>query len=242
MKSVFRRKDLKLIYHEEEDKEDIYEYRCPCGKGRVRIYIDYFCGRAQKPFIDIRCDKCSKKYIGMTPIGRLASEWKLITKNEYKKQYDVTENFTGGTKYTSEEWVEYYRVKEISENGGYYKYDYTSFAEFEKVEPLCKKIICDQAILYCRRTNNVSRGTIEFYISSEKQKSHKRLLRFMIDNGLVKRNDKGELYNIKFHENNPSQEELMGIKVEPKFRLGDFFDLITGELICENCQKNDKKQ
>lgn len=76
-------------------------------------------------------------------------------------------------------------------------------------------------------------GVICFYCNGYEAEEHKRILRFMLDNGLIQRTKAGKLYNISFKFDNQTRagEYTHNDNFEGKIKLEQFVDLYTGEWI-----------
>ena len=71
-----------------------------------------------------------------------------------------------------------------------------------------------------------------FCLNGNDRKGHKRILSYMLDNGLVRRTKSGKLYNISFKFDSETYAgKYKGSGFSGKIKLADFVDLETGEFI-----------
>ena len=75
-------------------------------------------------------------------------------------------------------------------------------------------------------------GVYCFRLSGNDREGHKRILSYMLDNGLVRRTKSGKLYNISFKFDSETYAgKYKGSGFSGKIKLADFVDLETGEFI-----------
>lgn len=109
------------------------------------------------------------------------------------------------------------------------------FADQEFAVDICQKAI-DEGVCYeCKCTNmsvvNTPQGVICFYLNGDDTENHRRVLRFMLDNDLIRKTKSGKLYNISFKFDSQTRGGEYGADFEGKIKLERFVDLQTGEFI-----------
>lgn len=98
------------------------------------------------------------------------------------------------------------------------------------VADVCKKAI-EEDVVQVDKHSNKKEGVACFYIEYDDINAHKKLLQFMVNNGLIMRTKSGKLYNISFKLDNQTRAKKYGNNFKPKLKLSDFIDLYTGEWI-----------
>ena len=111
-----------------------------------------------------------------------------------------------------------------------YFFDDQSFAQ-----KICEKAIEERACYECKCTDmeieHPKSGVICFYLNGDDIENHKRVIRFMIDNQLIRKTKKGRYYNMSFNFDDQTRAGEYGDNFEGKIKLEDFIDLDTGEWI-----------
>lgn len=74
-------------------------------------------------------------------------------------------------------------------------------------------------------------GVICFYLNGDDTENHKRVIQFMMSNGLIRKTKTGRYYNISFKYNEQTRAGEYGDDFEGKIKLDQFIDLNTGEWI-----------
>lgn len=80
-------------------------------------------------------------------------------------------------------------------------------------------------------TNKESTGVICFYLNCDDIENHKRVIKFMMDNDLIRKTKTGKFYNNSFKFNNQTRAGEYGNDFEGKLKLDQFIDLTTGKFI-----------
>lgn len=111
----------------------------------------------------------------------------------------------------------------------------------EFIEGICKKAIEENVVKECKHTNPISVGLNPFggantavacfYINGDDNDAHKRVLKFFIDNNLIRRTKTGKLYNISFKYDSQTHDGQYGAEFESNIKLANFVDPETGEFI-----------
>lgn len=109
------------------------------------------------------------------------------------------------------------------------------FDDQEFAQNICQKAI-DEGVCYeCKCTDMemqaVPTGVICFYLNGDDLENHKRVIRFMLVNDLVRKTKSGKYYNISFKFDNQTRAGEYGADFEGKIKLEKFVDLKTGEFV-----------
>lgn len=72
-------------------------------------------------------------------------------------------------------------------------------------------------------------GVICFYVNGDDTENHKRVIRFMMENNLIRKTKKGTYYNISFKFDKQTSCREYGADFEGRLKLENFIDLQTGE-------------
>ena len=109
------------------------------------------------------------------------------------------------------------------------------FNDQEFAKDICRKAI-DEGVCYeckCSDLDMISenKGVLCFYLNADDVENHKRIIKFMMDNNLIRKTDSGRYYDISFKFDNQTKSGEYGTDFEGKIKLSDFVDLETGEWI-----------
>lgn len=75
-------------------------------------------------------------------------------------------------------------------------------------------------------------GVCSLYLNGNDRESHKRVLRYMLDNGLIRKTKSGKPYNISFkYDSQTYAGKYKGSGFSGEIKLADFVDLETGEFV-----------
>lgn len=109
------------------------------------------------------------------------------------------------------------------------------FNDQEFAKSICEKAISEEVCLECKCSNLIaqgeSKGVICFYCEGDDIEAHKRIIKFMIDNDLIRRTNTGKLYNNSFKFDDQTRAHEYGGDFEGKIKLEEFVNLQTGEFI-----------
>lgn len=79
---------------------------------------------------------------------------------------------------------------------------------------------------------STKQGVCCFHLNGNDREGHKRILSYLLDNGLVRKAKSGKLYNISFKNDAETYAgKYKGSGFYGKIKLADFVDLETGEFI-----------
>lgn len=109
------------------------------------------------------------------------------------------------------------------------------FQDIEFAMQMCQKAI-DEGVCYeCKCTDmslmSAPTGVICFYLNGDDLNNHKRVIEFMINNGLIRKTKTGKLYNISFKFDSQTRAHEYGADFEGAIKLDAFVDLNTGKWI-----------
>lgn len=109
------------------------------------------------------------------------------------------------------------------------------FDNQEFAQQICQKAIDENACYECKCTDMekamTSTGVICFYANGDDVENHKRIIRFLLENGLIRRTKMGKLYNISFKFDHQTKMGEYGADFNGKIKLDQFVDLQTGQFI-----------
>ena len=100
---------------------------------------------------------------------------------------------------------------------------------------ICEKAIAENACYKCKcadmEVSDYEKGVICFYLNGDDIENHHRVIQFMMDNKLIQKTKKGQLYNISFKFDDQTRNGEYGAEFEGRIKLEQFIDLNTGEWI-----------
>lgn len=163
---------------------------------------------------------------------------KLIeNKEKYFKEEKIGEVF----KLTQFGWI-YFLVKNRGskiDNVGKWMYFFDDKEEdFEKnIEKLCLNAVKEGVIQECKYTHpdfmreisTCKTGVACFYLNCNDTEGHKRIIKYFIDNDLIRKTKTGKYYNISFKLDAQTDKGEYGDDFKATIKLEDFIDLYTGE-------------
>lgn len=102
---------------------------------------------------------------------------------------------------------------------------------------VCEKAIAENVCYDCKctdmeRTGKES-GVICFYINGDDIESHRKVIKFMLDNNLFPKIKSGRFKNMSFKFDDQTRAGEYGTDYDGKIKLEQFIDLNTGEWIGE---------
>ena len=97
---------------------------------------------------------------------------------------------------------------------------------------ICKKAIEENVCFECKCTDiarvKSATGVVCFYTNGDDINGHNRIIRFMLENDLIKKTKTGRLYNISFKYDSQTRLRLYGTSFKGTIKLEDLVDLKTG--------------
>ncbi len=107
------------------------------------------------------------------------------------------------------------------------------FDNQEFAKKICQKAVDDEVCYECKCTDMETmmtpQGVICFYVNGDDMENHKKVIRFMMDNDLIRKTKTGKLYNISFKFDNQTRAGEYGENYSGEIKLEYFVDLMTGE-------------
>ncbi len=110
------------------------------------------------------------------------------------------------------------------------------FSNLSHAAEACARAVLSSAVAECKHSSASTvrvrkTGVMCFYLNGDDREAHKRVLTFMIGNGLVRKTKTGRLYNIPFKYDEQTRAGEYGDNFEAEMKLNDFVDLDTGEFL-----------
>lgn len=105
---------------------------------------------------------------------------------------------------------------------------------------ICETAITTSVVNSCKHSNGET-GMICFYIDGTDLAAHQRVIRFMLDNQLIRKTEAGKLFDIAFKFDLQTVSGEYGQKVKAVMRLPDFIDLRTGDFFTDEEIKRNVK-
>jgi len=125
-------------------------------------------------------------------------------------------------------WVYYLGEKKDIDTEKVGKWMYF-FGDKNFVAEICKKAIGENITDSCKHTNNAETGVACFYVNIDDEEGHRKIIKFFLDNNLIKRTKSGKLANVSFKLDNQTRAGEYGDEFQAKINLEKFVDLMTGE-------------
>ena len=139
----------------------------------------------------------------------------------------ITERFGGWFWYESNEKS---KLEECKCGKWMYFFDNQLLAQ-----QMCEKAISEHACHACKctdmETKEVTTGVLCFYLNGDDIENHKRIIQFMLDNGLISKTKSGRYYNISFKFDDQTRAGEYGANFEGVLKLDQFIDLKSGAWI-----------
>ena len=109
------------------------------------------------------------------------------------------------------------------------------FTDQSFAQQICEKAIEEHVCYECKCSDMSAQmdpnGVICFYLNGDDTENHKRVIQFMMHNGLIRKTRTGRYYNISFKYDEQTRAGEYGEDFEGKIKLDQFIDLNTGEWI-----------
>lgn len=104
------------------------------------------------------------------------------------------------------------------------------FKDRQFVEVICKNAIERNIVEECKHSN-ADDGVACFYLNDDDTDGHRRVIKYFLENDLIRKTKKGRLYNISFKHDTQTLAGEYGENYHSDIKLADFVDLETGEII-----------
>ena len=102
------------------------------------------------------------------------------------------------------------------------------FGDIEFAAKVCQEAVETDIVAEAKHSDS-SEGVCCFYLNGDDLASHKRVIQFFLENGLIQRTKTGRLYNISFKYDDQTQAGQYGKHYYPEIKLDQFIDLATVE-------------
>lgn len=141
-------------------------------------------------------------------------------------------------KINSPAWIYYVdidREPELQFNCGKWMYFFDSSRKsLDFVESICEKIVKIGVAIESKHSNRdyvciQGTGVCCFYCNGSDIEAHKKILRFLLNNNMIRRTKSGKLTNISFKYDEQTGEGQYGSEFKAKIQLSHFVNLTTGE-------------
>ena len=144
---------------------------------------------------------------------------------------------------SNEAWIFFladgYLEEKIDENAtmGKWMFFFNSSC-IEAVEDICAKAIEQKVLKECKCSNpdgaefrlyDNSQGVACFYCDYNDEAAHKRILKYFIENNLIRKTKSGKLYNVSFKLDEQTENGEYGKDFKGAIKLDRFVDLTTGK-------------
>ncbi len=104
------------------------------------------------------------------------------------------------------------------------------FTDRKTAEKVCKEAV-EKNIVAESKHSNASEGVCCFYLNCDDIETHKKIIKFFIDNNLIRKTKAGKYYNLSFKLDSQTEEGEYGKDFKAEIKLAEFIDLGTGEWI-----------
>lgn len=95
--------------------------------------------------------------------------------------------------------------------------------------------ICEEAIIQniCAETKHTDaeEGVCCFYLNCDDIEAHKRVIKYFLENDLIRKTKTGKLYNISFKLDDQTRAGEYGTDFHSEIKLEQFVNLNTGEFV-----------
>ena len=109
------------------------------------------------------------------------------------------------------------------------------FSDQEFAKTICQKAITEDVCYECKcadlTAHNEKTGPICFYINGDDIEAHKKVIKFMLENNLIRKTKSGRLYDESFKFDNQTRAGEYGSAFNAAIKLSQFLNLYTGEWI-----------
>lgn len=108
--------------------------------------------------------------------------------------------------------------------------------EFEIAQNACKNAIKNHVVVECKHTDLdivtiTNSGVCCFYCNGYNKQEMKWVIKFMLENDLIRKTKSGRLYNISFKFDTQTHMGQYGEDFHAQIKLSDFVDLNTGAFL-----------
>lgn len=101
------------------------------------------------------------------------------------------------------------------------------FNNIDFAAEVCKNAV-KQGVVREAKHSNAESGVCCFYLNCDEIENHKKVLKFFLENDLVRKTKAGKYYNISFKKDEQTRNGEYGTDFHSELKLSDFVDLNTG--------------
>ena len=178
------------------------------------------------PKVKMRVDKLLRDFIIMGGVDIMVeSDFSSYGKAISKDQFFSVD---GVAAFSNSEWTYYFSDDYKLLNESYCGKWMYFYSEMDFAKHICLKAILEGACLEAKHANGLG-GVCCFYINGNDLEAHKKLIRFFMDNELIRKTSEGKYYNISFKYDSQTHNGEYGTDFQAEIKLDDFVDLKTGE-------------
>lgn len=110
------------------------------------------------------------------------------------------------------------------------------FADVDFADKITSEAV-KRGIVAEAKHSNAANGVCCFYLHGDDLPSHKKVISYFLENGLIQKTKTGKLYNISFKYDDQTRAGEYGDDFKSEIKLCDFLDLNTGEFLTEGGSK-----
>lgn len=126
-------------------------------------------------------------------------------------------------------WVYYIRDTSKFIEGKVGKWMYF-FGDRKFIEKICKETV-EKDIVCESKHSNVDSGVACFYLNIDDIDNHKKVIKYFIENNMIKKSKNGRFYNTSFKLDSQTISGQYGSDFVAELKLDKFINLNTGEWI-----------
>lgn len=110
------------------------------------------------------------------------------------------------------------------------------FNDIEFAEEICRKAALGRVVAECKHSSSEilakkRSGVACFYLNSDDDETHRRVIAFMLEHNLIRKTKSGKLYNIGFKLDDQTRAGEYGGDFKAQIKLDDFVNLDSGEFL-----------
>lgn len=104
------------------------------------------------------------------------------------------------------------------------------FGNREFIEEICKEAVEKKFVCEAKHSN-ANKGVACFYLNIKDIENHKKILKFFIENNMIRKTKTGRFYNISFKLDSQTLDGKYGEDFVSELKLDKLMNLNTGEWI-----------
>ena len=104
------------------------------------------------------------------------------------------------------------------------------FGDRKFIEKVCKEAV-EKDIVCEAKHSNAENGVACFYLNIKDIENHKKVIKYFIENNMIKKTKSGRYYNISFKLDKQTRAGQYGDDFVAEIKLDKFINLDTGEWI-----------